>query len=45
MRRLNVWTLEPMFNGRCRAQEDVGHTIVVPASAIPAWPLLPRRLT
>ena len=35
---LNVRMLERMFDRRCRAYEDVGYTIVVPASAIPGWP-------
>jgi len=35
---LNVAMLAKMFERRCRAYEDVGYTVVVPASAIPGWP-------
>lgn len=35
---LNVSMLARMFDRRCRAYENVGYTIVVPASAIPGWP-------
>jgi superfamily II DNA or RNA helicase len=35
---LQVAMLARMFDRRCRAYEDVGYTIVVPASAIPGWP-------
>lgn len=35
---LQVAMLARMFDRRCRAYEDAGYTIVVPASAIPGWP-------
>lgn len=35
---LQVAMLARMFDWRCRPYEDVGYTIVVPASAIPGWP-------
>jgi very-short-patch-repair endonuclease len=36
---LNVPMLARMFDRRCRGYEAVGYTIVVPASAIPGWPV------
>ena len=30
--------LARMFDRRCRGYEDVGYTIVLPASAVPGWP-------
>jgi very-short-patch-repair endonuclease len=35
---LNVPMLARMFDRRCRGYEDVGYTVVLPASAIPGWP-------
>lgn len=35
---LQVAMLARMFDRRCRAYEDVGYTIILPASAIPGWP-------
>lgn len=36
---LNIPMLARMFDRRCRGYEAVGYTIVVPASAIPGWPV------
>ncbi len=36
---LNVPMLARMFDRRCRGYEAVGYTIVLPASAIPGWPV------
>jgi superfamily II DNA or RNA helicase/very-short-patch-repair endonuclease len=36
---LNVPMLARMFDRRCRGYKAVGYTIVVPASAIPGWPV------
>ncbi len=36
---LNVPMLERMFNRRCRGYEAVGYRILLPASAIPGWPV------
>jgi superfamily II DNA or RNA helicase len=35
---LNVSMLARMFDRRCRGYEEVGYTILLPASAIPGWP-------
>lgn len=35
---LNAPMLSRMFDRRCRGYEAVGHTILLPASAIPGWP-------
>lgn len=35
---LDVPMLERMFNRRCQAYEKLGYTLLLPASAIPAWP-------
>ena len=36
---LNVPMLARMFDRRCRGYETVGYTILLPASAIPGWPV------
>ena len=36
---LNVPMLARMFDRRCRGYEAVGYTILLPASAIPGWPV------
>ncbi len=36
---LNVSMLARMFDRRCRGYEAVGYTILLPASAIPGWPV------
>ena len=36
---LNVPMLERMFNRRCSGYEAVGYRILLPASAIPGWPV------
>ena len=36
---LNVAMLARMFDRRCRGYEAIGYTIVLPASAIPGWPV------
>lgn len=36
---LNVPMLARMFDRRCRGYEAVGYTILLPASAIPGWPI------
>src|SRR5688500_17713493 len=36
---LNVPMLARMFDRRCRGYEAVGYSIVLPASAIPGWPV------
>jgi superfamily II DNA or RNA helicase/very-short-patch-repair endonuclease len=36
---LNVQMLSRMFDRRCRGYEAIGYTIVLPASAIPGWPV------
>ena len=36
---LNVPMLARMFDRRCRGYEAVGYTILLPASAVPGWPL------
>lgn len=36
---LNVPMLARMFDRRCRGYEAVGHTITLPASAVPGWPI------
>jgi superfamily II DNA or RNA helicase/very-short-patch-repair endonuclease len=35
---LNVSMLARMFDRRCRGYEDIGYTVLLPASAIPGWP-------
>ncbi|OHB68935.1 MAG: restriction endonuclease subunit R [Planctomycetes bacterium RBG_13_63_9] len=35
---LNVPMLTRMFDRRCRGYESVGHTLLLPASAVPGWP-------
>jgi hypothetical protein len=35
---VNVPMLSRMFDRRCRGYEAIGYTIVLPASAMPAWP-------
>lgn len=35
---LNVPMLERMFNRRCRAYENIGYKVFLPASATPGWP-------
>jgi superfamily II DNA or RNA helicase/very-short-patch-repair endonuclease len=35
---LNVPMLARMFDRRCRGYEAIGYTILLPASAVPAWP-------
>lgn len=35
---LNVPMLARMFDRRCRGYEDIGYTVLLPASAIPGWP-------
>jgi very-short-patch-repair endonuclease len=35
---LNVPMLARMFDRRCRAYEEVGYKILLPASAVPGWP-------
>jgi superfamily II DNA or RNA helicase len=36
---LNVPMLARMFDRRCRGYEAVGYTVLLPASAIPGWPI------
>ena len=36
---LNVPMLARMFDRRCRGYEAIGYTILLPASAIPGWPI------
>jgi hypothetical protein len=36
---LNVPMLGRMFDRRCRGYEAVGYTVVLPASAVPGWPV------
>jgi superfamily II DNA or RNA helicase/very-short-patch-repair endonuclease len=36
---LNVPMLAKMFDRRCRGYESLGYTILLPASAIPGWPV------
>lgn len=36
---LNVLTLARMFDRRCRAYEAAGYAIMLPASAVPGWPV------
>jgi superfamily II DNA or RNA helicase len=36
---LNVPMLARMFDRRCRGYEAVGYTIMLPASAVPGWPV------
>lgn len=36
---LDVLMLARMFDRRCRGYEAVGYTIVLPASAVPGWPV------
>nr|WP_202797536.1 DEAD/DEAH box helicase family protein [Chthoniobacter flavus] len=36
---LNVPMLARMFDKRCRGYESLGYTILLPASAIPGWPV------
>jgi len=36
---LNVPMLSRMFDRRCRGYEAIGYTILLPASAIPGWPV------
>jgi len=36
---LNVPMLARMFDRRCRAYEAAGYTVVLPASAVPGWPV------
>jgi superfamily II DNA or RNA helicase/very-short-patch-repair endonuclease len=36
---LNVPMLARMFDRRCRGYESLGYTILLPASAIPGWPV------
>ena len=36
---LNVPMLSRMFDRRCRGYEAVGYTILLPASALPGWPV------
>ena len=36
---LNVPMLARMFDRRCRGYEAVGYTILLPASAVPGWPV------
>jgi superfamily II DNA or RNA helicase/very-short-patch-repair endonuclease len=36
---LNVQMLSRMFDRRCRGYEAIGYRIVLPASAIPGWPV------
>src|SRR5208337_3869760 len=36
---LNVSMLARMFDRRCRGYEALGYTILLPASAIPGWPV------
>ena len=36
---LNVPMLAKMFDRRCRGYEAVGYTILLPASAVPGWPV------
>ncbi|MCL5095942.1 MAG: DEAD/DEAH box helicase, partial [Candidatus Omnitrophica bacterium] len=36
---LNVPMLERMFNRRCRGYEAIGYTLLLPASAVPGWPI------
>ncbi len=36
---LNVPMLARMFDRRCRGYEAIGYTILLPASAIPGWPV------
>jgi len=36
---LNVPMLARMFDRRCRGYEAIGYTILLPASAVPGWPV------
>jgi len=36
---LNVTMLANMFDRRCRGYESLGYTILLPASALPGWPV------
>jgi very-short-patch-repair endonuclease len=36
---LNVPMLGKMFDRRCRGYEAIGYTILLPASAVPGWPI------
>ena len=36
---LDVPMLAKMFEGRCRGYEALGYTILLPASAVPGWPV------
>lgn len=36
---LEVPMLARMFNRRCRGYENIGYTILLPASAVPGWPV------
>src|ERR1700719_3074048 len=36
---LNVPMLARMFNRRCRGYESLGYTVLMPASALPGWPV------
>jgi hypothetical protein len=36
---LNVPMLARMFDRRCRGYEAIGYTIILPASAVPGWPV------
>lgn len=36
---LNVPMLAKMFDRRCRGYESLGYTILLPASALPGWPM------
>jgi very-short-patch-repair endonuclease len=36
---LNVPMLARMFDRRCRGYESLGYTILLPASAVPGWPI------
>lgn len=36
---LNVPMLARMFDRRCRGYEALGYTILLPASAVPGWPI------
>lgn len=36
---LNVLMLANMFDRRCRGYESLGYTVLLPASAVPGWPV------
>jgi superfamily II DNA or RNA helicase/very-short-patch-repair endonuclease len=36
---LNVKMFANMFDRRCRGYESLGHTVLLPASALPGWPV------